>query len=230
MNKKRNWEKIFEEQTNSGLSAKEYCNEEDINYSLFCRQRSKFTKKGKAVNHKASKAKKELKKKLKSKQLTKNDKIVNFLGKANDDEKELFTDQDILCALVETNFNLSDAAKILDCSYFTLYNKLRKNENLRDQYDILQDAMLDQAEIVIHDLLYSPHDKVRFNAAKLMLKTKGKKRGWTEKIEHEHIGDKNKPIIILDAVPFEEDFDPDEPPDDFLDPDTKPESDNKDLQ
>jgi len=82
-------------------------------------------------------------------------------------------------ALKKSGGNVTDAAKILDCSVFTIYYYLRKYKSLADLRKELVEATLDLAEDAMINKIKQGH----WPAIRYYLSTKGKQRGYTERSE-----------------------------------------------
>lgn len=72
----------------------------------------------------------------------------------------------------------------------------RDHDQLAEQ---LRMALVDEAEQQISDLLHSQNEDVRKDAAKFILKTLGKSRGWTEQPQSQiiqQISSQDKAVMI----------------------------------
>ena len=79
--------------------------------------------------------------------------------------------------LDEVNGNISKACKALGIDRKTYYNWKNSNDDFRDRAEEVIDKILDDIE----DVVYTKALEGDLKAAFFVLKTKGKKRGWSEK-------------------------------------------------
>ncbi len=91
-----------------------------------------------------------------------------------------------LLALPKYNFNASQACKVLEIPWTTYAYWLKTNEYFADQVEVVKDMMFTKAEEVLQKHL----NDGSLEAAKLMLKYKGKKHKYTEetKMDINHSG------------------------------------------
>ena len=90
-----------------------------------------------------------------------------------------YTDEQIIDALEKTGGNQAAAARALDCSRQTVWSRIQKSEAVKKAYDSVNEANLDRAENELMKLV----DEGEFKAIKFYLRTKGRKRGYGDKME-----------------------------------------------
>ena len=89
---------------------------------------------------------------------------------------------DIIKAIVKHHGNLSAAAQALKCARITIYRRAEREPAVQAAIDETRELMLDAAEHVLHrKVLQGSTTELIF-----FLKTQGHKRGYVERVEHEH--------------------------------------------
>ena len=68
----------------------------------------------------------------------------------------------------------------------------------------IEEENLDIAEEGLHSLVRSKNENIKLRAIELMLKTKGKKRGYVERQEMAHSGEINQTISLPENLTFEQ--------------------------
>lgn len=89
------------------------------------------------------------------------------------------TEKQIGDALRRANGYVTIAAQLLDCDPSTIHRRLNASDALRQIQDDLDDRRLDKAELALDSAIA---DREGW-AVCFFLKTKGKKRGYVERIE-----------------------------------------------
>ena len=93
--------------------------------------------------------------------------------------------QKAMLKVLEGNFcNVSAGAKSVGIDRQTHYNWLVGNRQYSAQYKHLEESLLDRAETFLHEQIEVTPQLLQF-----FLKTKGKSRGYSEKMEIEHSGE-----------------------------------------
>lgn len=120
------------------------------------------------------------------------------------------SNEEIIQALRETCGLVTHAAKKLNTTSATIYNRMNKFPEIKLAYKEIQDEWIDLAESgVKHYLEKKDPEMIRF-----FLQTKGKKRGYTKSIEHSfgtpeslqlHLDIKSKKIPDMDGNISDED-------------------------
>ena len=87
--------------------------------------------------------------------------------------------KNFLKKLDEVNGNISKACKAVGIDRKTFYNWKKTDDDFRDKAEEIIDKILDDIE----DVVYTKALEGDLKAAFFVLKTKGKKRGWSEKDE-----------------------------------------------
>lgn len=97
-----------------------------------------------------------------------------------------YSNEQIIDALEKTGGNQAAAARALDCSRNTIRNRINSSEEVKEAYDSVNEANLDRAENELMELVQSGD----FKAIKFYLRTKGRKRGYGDKMDITTDGDK----------------------------------------
>lgn len=97
-----------------------------------------------------------------------------------------YSDKQIIDALEKTHGNQAAAARALECSRNTIRNRINSSEDVKEAYDSVNEANLDKAENELMDLVRSGD----FRAIKFYLRTKGRKRGYGDRLDLTSKGDK----------------------------------------
>lgn len=98
------------------------------------------------------------------------------------------TDQELLEALQTSCGIYSRAAKSLGVSRQAVRERVENNPEIKKAVEQMQEAIADEAEHGLIELIRSTNEQIRFNAVKYYLSTKGKGRGYVEKQQLEHQG------------------------------------------
>ena len=103
-----------------------------------------------------------------------------------------YTAQQMIDALTATSGNKSAAATAIGCSRNTIDRYIREYATVGQVYEELTVGSIDDAESVLHQFMrgeiegQSPREQL--DAAKYLLSTIGKSRGYTKRNEVEHSG------------------------------------------
>ena len=89
-------------------------------------------------------------------------------------------------ALESSYSNVTEAVKIVGISRTTHYDWIDKNVHYKKEVEDLNEGLLDRAENILMDRLSESDTALIF-----FLKTRGKKRGYIERTEHEVKGEVN---------------------------------------
>lgn len=100
-----------------------------------------------------------------------------------------YSNNQIIDALQKTEGNIAAAARALGCSRVTIHNRLNKSEEVKQAYDSVNEANLDRAENELMELVKDKEHKDHFQALKFYLRTKGKRRGFSDSLQLEHTGE-----------------------------------------
>lgn len=90
-----------------------------------------------------------------------------------------YSDNQIINALKKAGGNQAAAARALDCSRNTIRSRINSSDKVKEAYDSVNEANLDKAENELIELVRSGH----FGAIKFYLRTKGRTRGYGDKME-----------------------------------------------
>ena len=104
-----------------------------------------------------------------------------------------FTVDEVAAALEKSHGLVSFAARLLGCNRTTIYNYFEKYPHLRQIITDAGEALVDKAELAVEKAI----DNGEGWAISLVLKTKGKNRGYVERIEQ--TGADGGPILMDDA-------------------------------
>jgi hypothetical protein len=85
----------------------------------------------------------------------------------------------VIEAIYKTQGNVTEAAKMLNYTFRGLNNRIAGDLILKRELKIARNQKVDKAELVIDQHL----EEQNLDAAKFVLKTLGKDRGWTERYE-----------------------------------------------
>lgn len=103
--------------------------------------------------------------------------------------------EDIKEALKKSIGNISNAARILGISRTTIHSRINIVPELKEVYEEYRDQAIDNAESSLQRAVLNGEGW----AVCFTLKTIGKNRGYTEKIEQEISGEQKIKIIIEDV-------------------------------
>lgn len=113
----------------------------------------------------------------------------------------------LITAIKATNGNITAAAKSLGCSTAAVYLR-RKND------DDIATAIDDSRAQLDHDILDTAESKLLSAieagepwAIKFALSTKGRERGYTEKLQLDHSGEIKQITMVMDIAPRSTDSD-----------------------
>ena len=102
----------------------------------------------------------------------------------------------IKTALTKTKGAVYLAAKSLGVSPPTVYKYINKYQDLADLKDSFDGEMVDVAELKLRETVFSGDPW----ALKYVLSTKGKHRGWTEKVDDDPGDDKSTQPVKVNMV------------------------------
>lgn len=100
--------------------------------------------------------------------------------------------KDLLLALEKSLGVVTTACKTVGLDRTTFYRYLQDDPEFKASVDDIENVAIDFAESKLHKQI----EKGDTTATIFYLKTKGKKRGYVEKQEHEHTGKDGGPIQI----------------------------------
>jgi hypothetical protein len=103
-----------------------------------------------------------------------------------------YTQQQIIEAIKDSGSKISNIAKKLGCSWVTANAYVKKWAETKEAFESEEQKILDVCEATLYKSVQGGDTQ----AAKWILSTKGKKRGWGEKIELEHSGN----VTIVDDI------------------------------
>lgn len=103
-----------------------------------------------------------------------------------------YTQQQIIEAIKDSGSIISNIAKKLGCSWVTANVYVQKWEETKEAFESEEQKILDLCEATLYKSVQSGDTQ----SAKWVLSTKGKKRGWGEKLEI----DGNMNVTIIDDV------------------------------
>ena len=107
-------------------------------------------------------------------------------------DHEHYTPEQIIKALKEVNGYISQAAKILHCSFQTICTYRDKYPEVKEVLVELEETELDYTELKLHNNIKAGKEASIF----FKLKTKGKHRGYIEKQEIQHSGTPGEPLQV----------------------------------
>lgn len=90
-----------------------------------------------------------------------------------------YSDDQIIDALQKTEGNISAAARALGASRVTIHKRINDSEEVKREYDSVNEASLDEAENELMALVKSGD----FRAIKFYLRTKGRTRGYGDQLD-----------------------------------------------
>lgn len=102
-----------------------------------------------------------------------------------------YTDDQFATVLTECKGMMYVAAKRLGCDYHTMQDRVGKSARLQAIVAEQTGQMLDTAELKLYQSVTSGE----LGAIKYLLSTKGKERGYVERIEQRHGGDDDAPAM-----------------------------------
>src|SRR5690606_6932454 len=101
------------------------------------------------------------------------------------------TDEQFLEALKACAGIFVKTAKYIEDKYNITYSRQAvrsKAEKMKDELDQIRESNIDLAEATLFELMESFDDKTKLRAVEFYLKTQGKNRGYSDKVEMEHKG------------------------------------------
>lgn len=105
------------------------------------------------------------------------------------------SDEKIIQALKESNGLVTDASKMLNCAFQTIYNRIKNNAKVQQAKEDAEDTILDLAE----NQLFTHIKEGDKSSIFYFLNNKGKKRGYNSEEENKLIiVNENLPKFILD--------------------------------
>lgn len=111
------------------------------------------------------------------------DKVKKHTIKAQSAQKTDKKKSDFLVALKNNNGNISEACEAINIGRRTYYSWIEKDETFKQDAEDAQESLIDLAESkLVENIKDNDNTSIIF-----FLKTKGKKRGYVEKQEVEHI-------------------------------------------
>jgi len=105
-----------------------------------------------------------------------------------------YTAKQIIKALQKTHGMIYLAAEALGCEPKTVYNHINKNPTVKAALDNENEKMLDASELQLYSAVMDRNSW----AVKYHLSTKGKSRGYVERIQV--AGDAGNPVVIARAM------------------------------
>ena len=103
-----------------------------------------------------------------------------------------YTKEQVIEALKQSNGYISQAAKLLKCSFQTVCKYRDKYQQVKAVLIELEETELDFTELKLHENIKANKEASIF----FKLKTKGKHRGYIEKQEIQHSGTPGEPIQV----------------------------------
>ena len=108
-----------------------------------------------------------------------------------------FTAQQMIEAIEDAEGNLSEAARLLQCSRQTVHNYINKYTTVKQAYHDINEETIDMVEGKLIDQCR----RGNITAIIFYLKTKAKHRGYVERQEFQHEGgDKPVQVSIIEVV------------------------------
>lgn len=98
----------------------------------------------------------------------------------------------VIDALQKMQGNVSAAARALGVARITLHRRINEDEELQSIVDDARQSMVDNAESALNRAVITGEAW----AVCFTLKTQGRKRGYIERQEHEHLGEGGGPLTV----------------------------------
>lgn len=123
------------------------------------------------------------------------------------------TDEEFFKILRENAGLFARTAKAITETYGINYSRQAARERALKQPEVLadiEDESLDLAEGGMNDLMKSMDEDVKFKSCQFVLKTKGKKRGYVERVENavtDSEGNNIQPVININVIRTKKDTD-----------------------
>jgi len=111
------------------------------------------------------------------------------VSKANGERYDM---QTVLDAISGSGAIMSTIAKRLNCGWATARSYVQRWEETQQAYEDEEQTILDMAESTLYQAIRNND----VQAAKWLLSTKGKRRGYSERYEHEHSGPGGEPMRV----------------------------------
>ena len=106
-----------------------------------------------------------------------------------------YTNKQIVKAYKSVNFNKTKTAKKLGMCTQNLYFLLKNDPKLKEMFKQAEEERIDIAEDVLLQLI---RDDKNFQAVKFFLETKGRKRGYGNKVEVTHVDESTAILRALE--------------------------------
>lgn len=90
-----------------------------------------------------------------------------------------YSNKNIIDALEKTHGNISAAARSIGASRTTVHNRINKSDKVKEAYDSVNESNLDLAENELMELVRDGN----FRAIKFYLRTKGRTRGYGDRMD-----------------------------------------------
>ena len=94
-----------------------------------------------------------------------------------------YSDERIIAALQEKKGCVHLAAKVVGCDASTIYTRIKESEAVAECAKDEDGTVNDVAEMVIYKSILSEDERIALDAAKYRLNTKGRYRGYGEKLD-----------------------------------------------
>lgn len=103
-----------------------------------------------------------------------------------------FTAHAVLAAIRKARGNKTEAARLLETSWITIDNYCRRYPSIQAELHGLREGLIDNSEANVANAVANGD----LQASQWVLRTIGKKRGWTERSEVVLSGDEANPITF----------------------------------
>lgn len=109
--------------------------------------------------------------------------------------QQRYSAQEVVDAIMQTNGNLANAARMLGCSRETIYNYAKKYATVEQSISEARKQLIDHVE----DKLFEAVNQGNLTAIIFTLKAhpEAKARGWSESNQHEVTGKGGEPLEIV---------------------------------
>ena len=111
-------------------------------------------------------------------------------------EKQRYSAQEVVDALIATAGIKTAAARHLGCHHDTITNYINRYPTVAAAYQQARDSIIDKAESVLVQRLNARE----WDAAKFVLTTLGRDRGWGQQVGVSHSGPDGGPVKITTIV------------------------------
>ena len=111
--------------------------------------------------------------------------------------RERYTVDQVIKAIRRSRGLITHAARILRCNRSTVYDYARRHKRVQAAIDQENEVVLDDVEGLLLDVVYDPSHKDHLRAIRYYLRTKGRGRGFGDRLDVTSGGERLAPIELV---------------------------------